>query len=88
VVRPDARARSTRAAPASTTDRILRALAQGAAVDLLAVQMSREELEQRLRRAVEVRRTLRRASLRLMKFGEELLRARYGASKSDVTEPR
>jgi len=51
------------------------------------MEMSRDELEQRLQRAAELRRTLRRASLRLMAFGEGLLRARY-ASDRDGTEPR
>jgi hypothetical protein len=48
--------------------------------------MSREELEQRLRYAIEVRRTLRHASKRLMAFGETLLRARE--SKPDDAKSR
>jgi hypothetical protein len=38
--------------------------------------MSPEEIDERLRRAAEARRTLRRATLKLMAFGEELLRNR------------
>jgi hypothetical protein len=38
--------------------------------------MTPEELEQRLRRAVELRKKLRAASKRLMAFGETLLRTR------------
>lgn len=38
--------------------------------------MTPEELEQRLRRAVELRKKLRAASKRLMAFGEILLRTR------------
>jgi len=48
--------------------------------------MSRDELEQRLRRAVEVRRALRRATNRLMTFGEALLRSREAAPKPDGAE--
>jgi hypothetical protein len=38
--------------------------------------MTQDELEQRLRRAVELRKKLRVASKRLMAFGETLLRTR------------
>jgi hypothetical protein len=38
--------------------------------------MPRAEVEERLRRAAEVRRTLRRATRRLTAFGEQLLSSR------------
>ena len=38
--------------------------------------MSPEEIDERLRRAAEARRVLRRATLKLMAFGEQLLRDR------------
>ncbi|HEY4057415.1 MAG TPA: hypothetical protein VGM39_12445 [Kofleriaceae bacterium] len=40
------------------------------------MQITREELNERLRRGAELRRTLRRASLKLMSFGKELLEKR------------
>jgi len=40
------------------------------------VTLTPEELEQRLRRAIEVRRKLRAASKRLIAFGEVLLQTR------------
>ncbi len=51
------------------------------------MQITREELEQRLRRASEVRRALRRATNRFLAFGEQLMRERYPA-KVDGAEPR
>jgi hypothetical protein len=49
--------------------------------------MSPEELEQRLRRAIEVRRALRRATNKLTAFGEGLLRE-LDVARRDGARPR
>lgn len=48
--------------------------------------MSPEEINERLRRAAEARRVLRRATLKLMAFGEQLLRNRSLTSTTGGTE--
>jgi hypothetical protein len=40
------------------------------------MQMSPQEIDERLRLAAEARRALRRATIKLMAFGEQLLRER------------
>jgi hypothetical protein len=45
--------------------------------------MTREELDERLKRAAEARRILRRASIKLMALGEQLMREREAARHAD-----
>jgi hypothetical protein len=46
------------------------------------VQITREELNERLQRGAEIRRTLRRASLKLMALGKQMM-ATWAAEKRD-----
>jgi hypothetical protein len=48
------------------------------------MDMSPEEIDERLRYAAEARRTLRRATLKLMALGEQLLRDRPPPSHAPV----